>query len=87
MKFLRRSFNEWRNQIEGAGAERGGEKEMKADVEKRLKKLEEKRVFRISTLADFAIWCAMRQKGLPMPEVIEWDPIFKRRFDETFGHH
>lgn len=60
---------------------------MKADVEKRLKKLEEKRVFRIATLADFAIFCAMSQKGLPMPEVIEWDPIFKRQFDEAFGHH
>jgi hypothetical protein len=60
---------------------------MKADVEKRLKKLEEKRVFRIATLADFAIWCARSQKGLPMPEVIEWDPHFKRLFDEAFRHH
>ena len=57
---------------------------MRANIENRLRKLEENSVFRIATLADFVIWCARSKGGLTMPEVIEWDPHFKRQFDVAF---
>ncbi len=58
---------------------------MKAHVEERLRKLEEKSVYRIATLADFVLLRAKRARGYPMPEIVEWDPTFKKMWEVAFS--
>jgi hypothetical protein len=59
---------------------------MKANIEKRVAALEEKKIYRISTLADFSILCAMIQRNdprRPAAEDIVWDPAFKDFHDRV----
>jgi hypothetical protein len=58
---------------------------MKARVEERLRKLEEKSVYRINSLADLVIWRAKRARGYPVPELVEWDPTFEKMWEEAFS--
>jgi hypothetical protein len=55
---------------------------LKADVEKRLQELEKKNVYRVSSLADLVLLWAKRERGYPVPEIVEWDPEFKKLFDK-----
>jgi hypothetical protein len=59
--------------------------DMKAHVEERLRKLEEKSVYRIVTLADFVLLRAKRERGYPVPEIVEWDPEFEKMWKEAFS--
>lgn len=50
-----------------------------AALEKRLAALEERKVYRIDTLADLVILYAMRRRGdpkAPRPEDVVWSPAF-----------
>ena len=57
---------------------------MKATTfDKRLKELEQRRVYRIASLADLVILAAWRQRGdprTPNAEDVEWDPQSQREF-------
>jgi hypothetical protein len=53
---------------------------MKASVEKRLRKLEEEKIYMIDSLAAFSIYMARRQRG-DTPAVVRWEPNFKRKWD------
>ena len=47
--------------------------------DKRLQELEQRRVYRIASLADLVILAAWRQRGdprAPNAEDVEWDPAF-----------
>ena len=62
---------------------------MKAGLEKRLQELEEieaKKIYRIASLADFSILCAMIQRNdprRPSEENIVWDPEFKDLYERV----
>lgn len=50
-----------------------------AGLEKSVAALEERKVYRISSLADLVVLAAMRQRGdtkAPRPEEVVWDPVF-----------
>lgn len=50
-----------------------------ATFDKRVAALEQRRVYRIASLADVVILAAMRQRGdpkAPRAEDGEWDPVF-----------
>ena len=58
---------------------------MKATTfDKRLRELEQRRVYRIASLADLVILAAWRQRGdprTPNAEDVEWDPAFADIYD------
>ena len=58
---------------------------MKATTfDKRLRALEQRRVYRIASLADVVILAAWRQRGdsrAPNAEDVEWDPVFADIYD------
>lgn len=58
---------------------------MKATTfDKRLRELEQRRVYRIASLADVVILSAWRQRGdsrAPNAEDVEWDPVFADIYD------
>lgn len=62
---------------------------MISTLEKRLSALEERKIYRIATLADLVILAAMRQRGdprAPRPEDVVWDPAFadiRDRYTQT----
>ena len=55
---------------------------MKADLEKRTAELERSRVYRIRTVADYAVLRARLRRGDQLPESIEVDPAVMELFSE-----
>ena len=56
--------------------------------DKRLQKLEQRRFYRIASLADVVILAAWRQRGdlrTPRAEDVEWDPVFADIYDRGDG--
>ena len=52
--------------------------------DKRVAALEQRRIYRIASLADVVILAAWRQSGdprTPNAEDVEWDPVFADIFD------
>jgi len=52
--------------------------------DRRVAALEQRRVYRIASLADLVILAAWRQRGdlrTPRSEDVEWDPVFADIFD------
>jgi hypothetical protein len=55
-----------------------------AAFDKRVAALEQRRVYRIATLADLVLLAAWQQRGdprTPRPEDVEWDPDFRDAWD------
>ena len=60
-----------------------GEVMTTAKLGKRLEDLERKSVYKIDTLADFSILMGRKSRGLPVPDVIEWNPEILAIFDKS----
>lgn len=55
-----------------------------ATLDRRVAALEQRRVYRIASLADLVILLAWRQRGdprTPRAEDVEWDPVFEDIYD------
>lgn len=55
-----------------------------ATLDRRVAALEQRRIYRIESLADLVILLAWRQRGdprTPRAEDVEWDPAFADIFD------
>jgi len=51
---------------------------------RRLQEIEQRRTYRIASLADLVVLLAWRQRGdprAPRAEDVEWDPIFEDSYD------
>lgn len=55
-----------------------------AALDRRVVALEQRRVYRIASLADLVVLLAWRQSGdprTPRAEDVEWDPVFADTYD------
>jgi|GEM_PF-1317095 hypothetical protein len=55
-----------------------------ATLDRRVAALEQRRIYRIASLADLVVLLAWRQRGdprAPRAEDVEWDPIFEDSYD------